>query len=39
MKTVIVAGDLDTRISEETLIKPKPMIEIDERTFLLNSRP
>jgi len=28
MKSVILAGGLGTRISEETLIRPKPMIEI-----------
>ena len=28
MKLVILAGGLGTRISEETLLKPKPMIEI-----------
>ena len=28
MKAVILAGGLGTRISEETMIKPKPMIEI-----------
>ena len=28
MKTVILAGGLGTRISEETILKPKPMIEI-----------
>ena len=28
MKAVILAGGLGTRISEETYIKPKPMIEI-----------
>ena len=28
MKTVILAGGLGTRISEETHVKPKPMIEI-----------
>lgn len=28
MKTVILAGGLGTRISEETLLRPKPMIEI-----------
>ena len=28
MKTVILAGGLGTRLSEETIIKPKPMIEI-----------
>jgi glucose-1-phosphate cytidylyltransferase len=28
MKVVILAGGLGTRISEETIVKPKPMIEI-----------
>jgi hypothetical protein len=28
MKTVILAGGLGTRLSEETTIKPKPLIEI-----------
>ena len=28
MKAVILAGGLGTRISEETHLKPKPMIEI-----------
>ena len=28
MKAVILAGGLGTRISEETILKPKPMIEI-----------
>ena len=28
MKAVILAGGLGTRISEETVTKPKPMIEI-----------
>ena len=28
MKIIILAGGLGTRISEETTIKPKPMIEI-----------
>ncbi len=28
MKAVILAGGLGTRISEETELKPKPMIEI-----------
>ena len=27
-KAVILAGGLGTRISEETVIKPKPMLEI-----------
>lgn len=30
MKTVILAGGLGTRISEESHLKPKPMIEIGE---------
>jgi len=28
MKLVILAGGLGTRISEETILKPKPLIEI-----------
>ena len=28
MKTIILAGGLGTRISEETTLKPKPMVEI-----------
>ena len=28
MKVVILAGGLGTRISEETDLKPKPMVEI-----------
>ena len=28
MKCVILAGGLGTRLSEETVIKPKPMVEI-----------
>jgi len=28
MKTIILAGGLGTRISEETILKPKPMVEI-----------
>lgn len=34
MKTVILAGGLGTRISEETLLKPKPMIEIGGKPIL-----
>lgn len=30
MKAVILAGGLGTRISEETHLKPKPMVEIGE---------
>ena len=28
MKAVILAGGLGTRISEETILRPKPMVEI-----------
>ncbi len=34
MKTVILAGGLGTRISEETYLKPKPMIEIGGKPIL-----
>jgi glucose-1-phosphate cytidylyltransferase len=34
MKTVILCGGLGTRISEETAIKPKPMVEIGGRPVL-----
>lgn len=34
MKAVILAGGLGTRFSEETVLKPKPMIEIGERPIL-----
>jgi glucose-1-phosphate cytidylyltransferase len=34
MKVVILAGGLGTRISEETTIKPKPMVEIGGRPIL-----
>lgn len=34
MKTVILAGGLGTRISEETHLKPKPMIEIGGKPLL-----
>lgn len=34
MKAVILAGGLGTRISEETHIKPKPMVEIGGRPIL-----
>lgn len=34
MKVVILAGGLGTRISEETLLKPKPMIEIGGKPIL-----
>ena len=34
MKAVILAGGLGTRISEETTLKPKPMVEIGGRPIL-----
>jgi glucose-1-phosphate cytidylyltransferase len=34
MKAVILAGGLGTRISEETSLKPKPMVEIGGRPIL-----
>src|SRR5438876_10296233 len=34
MKVVILAGGLGTRISEESHLKPKPMIEVGDRPIL-----
>jgi glucose-1-phosphate cytidylyltransferase len=34
MKTVILAGGLGTRLSEETTVKPKPLIDIGGRPLL-----
>ena len=34
MKVVVLAGGLGTRISEETHLKPKPMIEIGGKPIL-----
>ena len=34
MKVVILAGGFGTRLSEETSIKPKPMVEIGEKPIL-----
>lgn len=36
MKTVIFAGGLGTRISEETVLKPKPMVEIGDLPILMH---
>ncbi|MBM9577300.1 glucose-1-phosphate cytidylyltransferase [Leptospira sp. 201903070] len=34
MKTVILCGGLGTRLSEETILKPKPMVEIGGKPIL-----
>ena len=34
MKAVILAGGFGTRISEESAVKPKPMIEVGNRPIL-----
>lgn len=34
MKVIILAGGLGTRLSEETVLKPKPMVEIGEKPIL-----
>jgi len=34
MKAVILAGGFGTRLSEETVLKPKPMVEIGGRPIL-----
>jgi glucose-1-phosphate cytidylyltransferase len=34
MKTVILCGGMGTRLSEETHLKPKPMVEIGDRPIL-----
>ena len=34
MKAVILAGGFGTRISEESVVKPKPMIEVGNKPIL-----
>jgi glucose-1-phosphate cytidylyltransferase len=34
MKAVILAGGKGTRLSEETIVKPKPMVEIGGKPIL-----
>ena len=37
MKAVILAGGIGTRLSEETNLKPKPMLEIGGKRILKHS--
>ena len=36
MKVVILAGGYGTRLSEETIIKPKPLVEIGDVPILVH---
>ena len=35
MKVVILAGGLGTRISEESVVKPKPLVEIGGKPIFM----
>lgn len=35
MKAVILAGGLGTRLSEETSLRPKPMVEIGGKPYIM----
>ena len=34
MKVVVLAGGVGTRLSEETVVRPKPMVEIGGRPII-----
>ena len=36
MKVIILAGGLGTRLQEETVVKPKPMVTVGEEPLLLH---
>ena len=36
MKVVILAGGLGTRLSEETILRPKPMVNINKIPILIH---
>jgi glucose-1-phosphate cytidylyltransferase len=36
MKVVILAGGLGTRLSKETTVKPKPMVEMRHINIIIN---
>ena len=37
MKAMVLAGGYGTRISEETIVRPKPMVELGGRPILWHS--